>query len=89
MSIIKEKFLNLQNLKKEFEINIQFENLSKPVLEIHNIKKEYFNNVYVPALIGIQQECEALGHSYNETKTGDDGFEYYMCENCRKVGRVL
>ena len=89
MSIIKEKFLNLQSLKREFDINATIENRSKTALEIHGIKKEYFNDVYVPALIGIQQECEALGHSYNETKTGDDGFAYYICENCRKVGKLL
>ena len=45
----------------------------------------YSRNVYHPALAELIKECEAQGHVNLETKSREDGPDYFVCDNCGKT----
>lgn len=47
--------------------------------------RNYMLETYRPAVRALTEECEAVGHVNMETKTREDGSQYYICDNCKKL----
>ena len=51
--------------------------------------KQYRDSVLLPEWNQIILECEAIGHVNAQTITRDDGSQYYICDNCKKMIAVV
>lgn len=50
----------------------------------NNYFRSYINDVYLPALTSLTEECEEAGHVNLQSITRDDGSQYYICDSCKK-----
>lgn len=44
--------------------------------------REYMASTYIPALKALTSECAEAGHVNLETKTRDNGTQFFVCDNC-------
>ena len=49
---------------------------------LDDMHREYMANTYIPTLKAITSDCSTAGHVNLETKTRDNGTQFFVCDNC-------